>query len=84
MISIRGGIDRYGSSSCGRVVDKVLMKQMGADDLLRRQLENPLCLNLSVTHVFVNFMRIVHLIYYYKHNTHYIDAILHSGARTIY
>lgn len=60
------------------------MKQMGADDLLRRQLENPLRLNLSATDVFVNFMRIVHLFYYYKHNTHYIDAILHSGARTIY
>ena len=65
-------------------MDKVPMKQMGADDLLRRQLENPLCLNLSATDVFVNFMRIVHLFYYYKHNTHYTDVGVHSGARTIY
>ena len=84
MTSILSGIDNYRNSSCGRVVDKVLMKQMGADDLLRRQLENPLCLNLSATDVFVNVMHIVHLIFYYKLNTHYIDAKLHSGTRTIY
>ena len=58
------------------------MKQMGADDLLRRQLENPLRLNLSATDVFVNFMRIVHLFYYYKHNTHYIDDIRTQYIRT--
>ena len=56
MRSIRGGIDIYGSSSCGRVVDKVLMKQMGVDNLLRRQLEEPLCLNLSATQFFDNLM----------------------------
>ena len=60
------------------------MKQMGADDLWRRQLEKQLCINLSATHVFLIIMRIVHLIYYYTSNTHYIDARVHSGARTIY
>ena len=81
---ILGWIDIYRNSSCGRVVDKVLMKQIGVDDLLRRQREKKLCINLSPPPFFVNFMRIVHLIYYCKHNTHYIDAKLHSGARTIY
>ena len=32
------------------------MKQMGADDSLHRQLEEPLCLNLSATHFFDNLM----------------------------
>ena len=84
MRSMLGGIDEYRNSPCGRVVDKVLIKQMGADDSWRRQLETPVRLNLSATDVFVNVMHIVHLIYYYKLNTHYIDAKLHSGARTIY
>ena len=53
-LSIRGGIDRYRNSYRGRVVEKVLLKQMGADDLLRRQLDEQLCLNLSATHVFVH------------------------------
>ena len=35
-------------------MEKVLLKQMGADDLLRRQLDEQLCLNLSATHVFVH------------------------------
>ena len=56
MTSICGGIDRYRNTSGGRVVDKVLIKQMGADDLLCRQLEKQLCFNLSETHVFVHFM----------------------------
>ena len=81
---ILGWIDIYRNSSCGRVADKVLMKQMGADDLLCRQLEKQLCLNLSATHVFVNFMFNLITFYYYKLTTHYIDATVHSGARTIY
>ena len=82
--SILGWIDIYRNSSCGRVADKVLMKQMGTDDLLCRQLEKQLCLNLSATHVFVNFMFNLITFYYYKLTTHYIDATVHSGARTIY
>ena len=60
------------------------MKQMAGGDLLRRLLEEKLCLNLSATHIFVHFMFNLITFYYYKLITHYIDATVHSGARTIY
>ena len=40
--------------------------------------EEPVCLNFSATHFFDNFMRIVHLIYYYKPDN---DARAHSVTK---
>ena len=60
---------RYQHDSCGRVVAKILMKQMGADDLWRRQLEKQLCLNLSATHFYHHYLGIMSLVYYIRLNT---------------
>ena len=54
---------------------KVLLKQMGADDSLRRQLEKSVCLNLSATLFLILCAR-------GELDTHYIDTIVaHSGGR---
>ena len=50
-------------------MDKVLMKQMGADDLLHRQLEEQLCLNLSATHFLLTLF--VHHVTYILYQAQY-------------